>query len=137
MTDIFSKRKRSEIMSRVKSKNTGPERMFFQLAKDFWREGFRYVKHSRKIYGIPDLAFTKRKVAVFIDSEFWHGKDFNRWKDNMSSYWKNKISRNILRDKQVNRTLKSQGWKVVRIWTKNMKKNHEKEMKKIRIALNS
>lgn len=110
-------------MSHIRSKNTAPELLLFELARELWRDDFRYRKHYSKIPGKPDLAFPKQKLAVFIDSEFWHGKDFDSWKHRLPrQYWMDKISRNIARDKQVDKELSELGWKIVRVWTKELKK---------------
>ncbi len=114
---------RSQQMARVKSKNTSFEMM---LRRELWRRGLRYRANDKTIFGKPDIVFKGKKIAVFVDSEFWHGKDYpngrNIPKEN-NDYWVKKIERNIARDKEVNRTLKKEGWKVIRIWSKDLKKN--------------
>lgn len=114
---------RSQQMALVKSKNTSFEMM---LRRELWRRGLRYRANDKTIFGKPDVVFKGKKIAVFVDSEFWHGKDYphgrNIPKEN-NDYWIKKIERNIARDKEVNRTLKKEGWKVIRIWSKDLKKN--------------
>ena len=114
---------RSEQMARVKSKNTSFEMM---LRRELWRRGLRYRANDQTIFGKPDVVFKGRKIAVFVESEFWHGKDYpngrNIPKAN-NDYWVKKIERNIARDKEVNQTLKESGWIVIRIWSKDLKKN--------------
>jgi DNA mismatch endonuclease (patch repair protein) len=114
---------RSQQMARVKSKNTSFEMM---LRRELWRRGLRYRANDKTIFGKPDIVFKGKKIAVFVDSEFWDGKDYpngrNIPKEN-NDYWVKKIERNIARDKEVNRTLKKEGWKVIRIWSKDLKKN--------------
>lgn len=83
-----------------------------------WQNGFRQTRHS----------FQRKKIAVFVDSEFWHGKDYPNGRNipkTNNDYWVKKIERNIARDKEVNRTLKNEGWKIIRIWSKDIKKNVE------------
>lgn len=109
-----------KIMSSIKSKNTIPEIL---LSSSMYKLGLRYRKHF-KIIGKPDFVFVSAKLAVFCDGDFWHG---NNWKlrgfdslhDELATYndfWKEKILRNIKRDKQVNKELKSGGWKILRFW---------------------
>ena len=113
---------RSEQMARVKSKNTSFEML---LRRELWRRGLRYRASDKTVFGKPDVVFKGKKIAVFVDSEFWHGKDYpngrNIPKEN-NDYWVKKIERNIARDKEVNKTLKKEGWKVIRIWSKDLKK---------------
>lgn len=136
MADMFTKRKRSEIMSHIRSKNTTPELLLFELAKELWREGYRYRKHYKKLPGTPDLAFPAQKVAVFIDSEFWHGKDFAEWRDRLpKEYWRDKIERNIKRDKEIDSELDSLGWTVIRFWAKELKKSTNNHLEILRKCL--
>lgn len=114
----------SNTAKKIKSKNTGIER---RLGKAMWARGLRYRKHCNNILGNPDFCFRKKKVVVFCDSEFWHGKTLlegQKFKTN-PDYWNAKISRNIERDKQTNKTLKKAGWTVLRFWGKDIEKNLE------------
>ncbi len=107
---------RSENMKRIKSKDTSIELL---LRKELWKRGLRYRKNVKDIYGKPDIVFKNKKVAVFVDSEFWHGKQFLEGKyipKTNSSFWITKLKRNIERDKQVNKKLKEEGWTVLRFW---------------------
>lgn len=110
-------------MALVKSKNTSFEMM---LRRELWRRGLRYRANDKTIFGKPDVVFKGKKIAVFVDSEFWHGKDYphgrNIPKEN-NEYWVKKIEGNIARDKQVNQTLSENGWTVIRIWSKDLKKD--------------
>ena len=93
------------------------------LAKALFSRGYRYRKNDLSVYGKPDLTFKKLKIAVFADSEFWHGKNWSeRKKEHKSNvaFWLFKIERNIERDKEVNKQLKSSGWKVLRFWGKDI-----------------
>lgn len=118
MSDAFSKLKRSQIMSKVKSKDTQLELYFKDMLKGYC---FRY---QPKIFGKPDFSLKKLKIAIFIDSCFWHkcNRHFREPKSN-KSYWKPKIKRNVERAKEVNKELKKQGWKVIRFWEHEIKKN--------------
>lgn len=128
---------RSEQMARIKSKNTSFEML---LRRELWRRGLRYRANDKAVFGKPDVVFKGKKIAVFVDSEFWHGKDYpngrNIPKEN-NDYWVKKIERNIARDKEVNRTLKKEGWKVIRIWSKDLKKELPKHAEKIYKIVNS
>ena len=114
---------RSEIMQRVKSKNTKIEII---LRKELWKRGLRYQKNVKDIFGKPDIVFKGKQLVVFTDSEFWHGKQFLEGKaipkTNME-YWVNKFKRNIERDKKVNKKLQDEGWTVLRFWGIDIKKN--------------
>ncbi len=93
------------------------------LRKELWNRGLRYRKNVKKILGKPDLAFIGKKIAIFCDSEFWHGYDWeNRKKDFKShqDFWIPKIERNIARDKEVTEMLQQQGWIVLRFWGKEI-----------------
>lgn len=120
MSDIFTKAKRSKIMSSIKSRNTGIER---KLATAMRKEGLRGFRYQKRMHGNPDFVFERQKVAVFCDGDFWHGYQFNRWKNKLAPFWLEKISANMKRDKKVNRKLKREGWKVVRFWGYEIRKD--------------
>ena len=110
-------------MHQVKSKDTKIEVM---LRKELWSRGLRYQKNSKKVLGKPDIVFIGKKVAVFCDSEFWHGYDWSNKKREFKShqdFWIPKIERNIARDKEVNEELKNLGWIVLRFLGNDIKKN--------------
>lgn len=110
-------------MSRVKNKNSLIEQM---LRRELWKRGLRYRKNVNSIFGKPDVAFIGRKIAVFVDSEFWHGYDWKNKKEEIKSnksFWIKKIERNIQRDKEVSDFLKANGWSVLRFWGKEIKSN--------------
>ena len=121
----------SKTAKRIKNKNTKIERI---LAKAMWNAGLRYRKNCKDVFGNPDFCFKGKKIAIFCDSEFWHGKKFlegERFKTN-SDFWEEKIKRNIERDKQVNERLKSEGWTVLRFWGREIEKNVEKCLNEIK-----
>lgn len=111
-------------MSAVKSSGTSFE---IALGKALWQSGLRYRKNNKSVFGKPDFTFKKNKVAVFVDSEFFHGKDFEIKKKpgTNADFWLKKISRNIERDKEVNTHLTENGWTVIRFWSNEVKKNLE------------
>lgn len=110
-------------MSRIRSKDTAIEIM---LRKALWREGVRYRKNDRRFPGSPDIAIQQFQIAVFCDGEFWHGKDWEikkpRFKNNRD-YWVAKIERNMHRDHEVDRRLRTLGWTVIRFWGGEIRKN--------------
>lgn len=116
---------RSENMRRIKSQDTSIE---IKLRKALWHKGYRYQKNCKDIFGKPDICFRGKKLAIFCDSEFWHGKylmDKKYIPATNSSYWIAKIERNIERDKEVNVFLVEEGWTVLRFWQKDIEKNLE------------
>ncbi len=121
--DKLTKEQRRKNMQAVKSSGTKIE---IALGQALWNKGYRYRKNNKKVFGKPDFTFKKHKIAIFVDGEFWHGKDWNiRKYDHKSNqeFWYKKIERNIERDKEVNTELQKQGWKVLRFWGNEIKKN--------------
>ena len=128
---------RSENMSKIKGKDTSIEIM---LRKALWARGIRYRKTCKDVYGKPDICFKGKKVAVFCDSEYWHGKYLmeNRYipKTN-TEFWVKKIKSNIERDKKVNSKLEKEGWKVLRFWGEEINKEIEACVKQVIDAVES
>src|SRR5258708_3240431 len=109
--DILDKTKRSEIMSKVRSKETKIERSF---RKSLSAKGLKFRKNSLNHFGTPDVIFVSRKLVVFVDSCFWHGcKKHFRLPSQNRSFWKKKIDRNIARDKEVVKHYQKMKWKVL------------------------
>jgi DNA mismatch endonuclease Vsr len=131
MADKLTPEQRKKNMKAVKNKDSKIE---LSLRKELWKRGYRYRLHYTKVPGKPDLVFISKKVAIFCDSEFWHGKDWENRKDNFKSnqeFWHTKIERNIERDKEVNLMLKQLGWTVLRFWGKEIKNNVDNCVKQI------
>lgn len=128
--DVHNQQQRSKNMAAIKASATKDE---VRLAKALWHRGHRYRKNNPKVFGKPDLTFKKYKLAIFVDSEFFHGKDFETKKKpvNNAEFWEKKIARNIERDKEVNEYLNSQGWTVLRFWTTEIKKDLESVIQSI------
>lgn len=121
--DCHTPEQRRKNMQAIRSKDTSIEIM---LRKELWSRGIRYRKNCNKVPGHPDIAFIGKKVAVFCDSEFWHGYDWENQKERIGTrreYWIPKIERNIQHDKEVNEKLKTEGWTVIRFWGFDIKKN--------------
>ena len=110
-------------MQQVKNKDSKIEVL---LRKELWSRGIRYRKNVNRIYGKPDIVFIGKKIAVFCDSEFWHGYNWEERKKDFKShqeFWIPKIERNMERDAEVTAKLKSEGWTVIRFWGNEIKKN--------------
>lgn len=123
--DVLTKEQRRRNMQAIKGKETKIE---IRLAKALWANGHRYRKNDKRVFGKPDLTFKKYKVAVFVDSEYWHGKNWDKEKLRIKSnrkFWWTKIESNIKRDKIVNKELKRQGWRILRFWGKEIDKKLE------------
>ena len=118
--DRLTREQRHKNMQAVKNKDSKIELM---LRTALWNKGYRYRKNYAKLEGKPDIVLTKYKVAIFCDSEFWHGYNWKVRKYDIKSnkeFWIKKIEGNIKRDKEVNKILKKQGWKVIRFWGKEI-----------------
>lgn len=124
--DIMTKEQRRRTMQHIKSTNTSIEII---LRKALWKKGIRYRKNSSKILGKPDISIKKIKLAIFCDSEFWHGKNWENKKQRIETnktYWVAKIEKNIIRDISVTKKLESLGWTVLRFWETEIKKETDK-----------
>lgn len=125
--DRLTLEQRHKNMSNIKNKDTKIELV---LRQALWKKGYRYRKNFSELPGKPDIAITKYKLAIFCDSEFFHGKDWDVLKPQLekgknSDFWINKISKNMNRDEDINKELLFLGWTVVRFWGKDILKNTE------------
>ena len=121
--DKHTPEQRRKNMQAVKNKDSQIELL---LRQELWSRGLRYRKNVNRIYGKPDIVFIGKKVAVFCDSEFWHGYDWEERKKDFKShqeFWIPKIERNMERDAEVTARLESEGWTVIRFWGNEIKKN--------------
>jgi DNA mismatch endonuclease (patch repair protein) len=110
-------------MSRIRSSNTTIETT---VSKALWHEGIRYRKNYKALPGKPDIAITRHKIAIFCDGEFWHGKDWEAKKPKIQAhreFWIEKIENNMKRDNEADKQLHSMGWKVLRFWGQDIKKD--------------
>lgn len=127
MADVFDERKRSEIMSKVRSKNNkSTELKLIQLFKENNIVGW---KRNYPVKGHPDFVFLDKKIAVFVDGCFWHGHDCRntRPSDN-ADYWTKKRERNMKHDKEVTELFEQRGWIVIRIWECELKKKNRENL---------
>lgn len=134
--DRHTPEQRSKNMRAVKNKGSKEEIL---LSKSLWALGYRYRKNNKKVFGRPDLTFKRQRIAIFIDSEFFHGKDWETRKKPQTNaeFWEKKILRNIERDKEVNEFLQQSGWLVFRFWSKEILKNLPDVIEKIETALDA
>lgn len=124
MDDLTPEQRRKN-MQAIKSKDTTIE---LALRKALWHKGIRYRKNFKGLPGKPDIAITKYKIAVFCDSDYWHGYDWENRNQRIKSnrdYWVPKIERNMQRDKEVTEALEKAGWKVLRFWEFQIRKELE------------
>lgn len=122
MADDLTPEQRRRNMQAIKSKDTTIE---LALRKALWSKGIRYRKNCKTLIGKPDIAITKYKIAVFCDSEYWHGYDWENRNQKIKSnreYWIPKIERNMARDQKVNAALEQEGWTVIRFWERQIRK---------------
>ena len=127
MADNLTSEQRRKNMQNIKSCDTKIEVL---LRKALWKKGYRYRKNYKKLPGKPDIALTKHKIAIFCDSEFFHGKDWEVLKPQLergknADFWIEKISKNQKRDDEVNKKLQFLGWTVIRFWGKDITKKTE------------
>jgi DNA mismatch endonuclease Vsr len=122
-TDTLTAEQRRRTMQAIKSMDTSLELI---LRRALWQKGLRYRKNYKTAIGKPDIVFVSAKVAVFCDSEFWHGYDWERRKEDFKAnrtYWWSKIEKNIKRDTFVTKSLRREGWLVLRFWERDIKKH--------------
>lgn len=124
-------------MQAIRSKGTKEELL---LAKALWNRGLRYRRNDKSVFGKPDFTFKKQKIAIFVDSEFFHGWNWDTEKYRITTnrdFWWTKIEGNIERDNKVNQELLKNGWKVLRFWSKDVRKNLSNCINLIESTLNN
>ncbi len=131
--DKLTPEQRHKNMQNIRSRDTSIE---CRLRKALWEKGYRYRKNYKKLPGKPDIVLTKYKIAIFCDSEFFHGKDWETLKVQLSKgknadFWIKKITSNIKRDEEIDSRLKGLGWNVLRFWGRDIKKNTEDCLKTV------
>jgi len=117
-------------MSQIPGKNTSPEKLLF---KELKKRNLKFKTHYRIGPGTTsiDIAFPEKKIAIFVDGDFWHGYNWSKLRKKLPKFWKEKINRNIVRGKKINARLKKEGWKVFRFWEHELKSNPRKFCRKI------
>ena len=130
MVDIFTPKKRSWIMSRIRSKDTKIE---MKIA-DLLRKNKIHYRRFPKVFGSPDF-IVEKKILVFCDGDFWHGYRYAKKKKPPKKFWRDKIERNMERDRKVTRKLRADGWTVVRLWEHDIEKRPESCIRRIRTLL--
>ena len=133
MADVLTPEQRRKNMQHIRSNNTKIEII---LRKALWHRGYRYRINYKKLPGKPDIVLTKYRIAIFCDSEFFHGKDWEVLKPRLEkgdngSFWISKISRNRERDDEINKKLLFMGWTVIRFWGNDVKKKTDECMRVI------
>jgi DNA mismatch endonuclease (patch repair protein) len=126
MADFLTKKERSLLMSKIRSKDTKPELAMAALLR---RSGIGFSRYG-KVPGTPDFVLRK-KIAVFVDGRFWHGRDFASWKHKLKPFWREKIENNIRRDRRVNAQLWRAGWSVIRVWEDRLGKGLRRIVRKM------
>ena len=128
MTDHLTSEQRSRAMKRVKLKNGSLEKL---VQRELRGRGLRFRRHVRRLPGSPDIVFIEKKLAVFVDGDFWHGWRLPSWERKLSPFWRDKLRANRARDQRNFRKLRSFGWKVIRLWQHQVKRDVEQCMKRI------
>jgi len=131
--DKFTKKKRSEIMAKIHSKDTKFERDFRVILKRSINKKFE--TNVAKLKGKPDMVFAREKLCVFLDSDFWHGWQYPRWKSILNDFWREKIEGNRGRDRKTTAYLRKNNWRVVRIWEHEIIKDRRKTIQRVVKAL--
>jgi DNA mismatch endonuclease (patch repair protein) len=130
--DIMSPEKRSALMSRIRGRDTLPERM---VSEALTLRRLTWEGHARDLPGRPDFLFRESRVAIFVDGDFWHGWRFPQWRDKLSEAWELKIATNRARDQRNHRRLRKDGWIVLRLWEHQIHGNLERAIRRVLVAL--
>ncbi|HHW44996.1 MAG TPA: very short patch repair endonuclease [Desulfotomaculum sp.] len=122
MPDNLTPEQRSYCMSRIKGKDTGLE---VRVRSELHKRGLRFRKHVKELPGKPDIVFSRARVVVFLDGDFWHGYEFSSWEHKVSDFWKKKISKNRERDIKNHQKLREMGWTVIRLWQHEVERDFD------------
>ena len=134
---MLTPEQRHRNMSAIRSRDTSIELI---LRKALWHRGFRYRKNYKELPGTPDIAITKHRIAIFCDSEFFHGKDWDQLKLRLengsnSTYWIKKITRNMERDSENEKALRFRDWTVLRFWGEDIRKHTDECIRAVEEAV--
>lgn len=132
--DRITKKERASLMSKIRSRSTKFEEDFIQKLRK--KTKIKFKRNYQLIKGKPDIVFREQKVCVFLDSDFWHGWQYPRWRHLLKNdFWWKKIERNRARDKNITFYLRKHGWRVIRTWEHLIKSNEAYQIKRILRAL--
>lgn len=132
MADNMTPEQRRMTMSRIRGRDTKVELV---VRKELHRRGYRFRVNATWLAGKPDIVFTRFRLAIFVDGDFWHGWKFDQWSQKLSPYWREKISGNITRDLRHRALLRREGWAVMRLWEHDVNKNLERCVRRIETKL--
>lgn len=132
MVDYLTPKQRSDAMRKVRSKNTSIEVLLCSLLQ---KRGLRFRKHYSRLPGKPDIVFVARRLAVFVNGDFWHGYRCREWLEKLSPVWQQKIMRNRERDSKHYRKLVYLGWRVIKVWQHQLKRDSDAVVDRIVTAL--
>jgi DNA mismatch endonuclease, patch repair protein len=131
--DHLSVEERSLLMSKIRGKGTTPE---LAMAKLLRKLNIKFRRHRKDLPGTPDFVLIEFHITLFVEGDFWHGRNFKKWGNRLLPYWRTKIINNIRRDRNTFRKLRRRGWTVLRIWESEMKKNLDKCELRLEKAIN-
>jgi DNA mismatch endonuclease (patch repair protein) len=129
MADVFDRAKRSEIMARIRGRENAATEL--RMIRLFRENGIAGWRRNYPLFGKPDFVFTKQRLAVFVDGDFWHGHPKRRMPASNVEFWAEKIARNKARDRLVVKCLRAKGWRVLRIWQSSIQRNPRAAAKRL------
>jgi len=132
MPDHLTPEQRSRAMKNVKLRDGSLEKL---VQSELRARGVRFKRHVRALSGRPDIVLPDQRVAVFVDGDFWHGWRLPTWEHKLSKFWRDKLRANRRRDQRNSRRLRSQGWKVIRIWQHQLARDKAACIGRITLAL--
>lgn len=115
-------------MSSIRGRDTKVELL---VRKELHKRGYRYRVNASWLVGKPDIVFTRIRLAVFVDGDFWHGWKFNEWSEKLPPYWRDKIAGNMARDHRHTVQLRREGWTVMRVWEHDVENNFARCIERI------
>lgn len=130
--DIMDAATRSRVMSRIRGRDTGPERAVANLLAD---AGLVAESQARDLPGRPDFVLREHRIAIFVDGAFWHGWRFPAWRHKLSEHWEAKIEQNRNRDRRNHRALRRQGWKVIRLWDFHLERSPQGCLERVLVSI--
>lgn len=138
MKNDLEEDKRQKVSERMRAIKQNGSSIELLLRRALWKAGCRYRVNVTKLLGRPDIVFTKQRVAIFCDGEFWHGKDWERRKHDFKAnkeFWVAKIEKNMERDLRITASLEASGWRVLRFWEKDVNKRLDECVERVRQVL--